>query len=236
MNTSRMTMARVGGWSLIVGALLFVGVFSYLAVAFDYPAVLEGSAAEVLPNLRRGGQVMRAVWALYSLLPLAFVPAGAGAYVALRRGGRGRMLVAFTAAVVVAVAMPVGLMRWPSVHWELAGAFEAAGPDARAALAAMFTGLNVYLGQYIGEFLGEMAMGTFFLLSAQSARSRGGFPAWFTVGGVIASICFFVGALRNLTPAVRLVADFNNVLIPAWMIAFGVGLLRFGGADSGEGV
>jgi Domain of unknown function (DUF4386) len=230
-------MVRVGGWSLILGALLFVGVFSYLASEFDYPAVLEGPAPEVLPNLRRGGQVMRAVWALYSLLPLAFVPAGAGSYIALRRGGRGRMLVAFSAAVVVAVAMPVGLMRWPSVHWELAGAFERAGPDARTALAAVFTGLNVYLGQYIGEFLGEWAMATFFLLSALSARRRGGFPAWFSVGGVVASTCFYVGALRNLTAAVSIVADLNNVLMPAWMIAFGVGLVRFGGeADSGEGV
>jgi len=79
-------------------------------------------------------------------------------------------------------------------------------------------------------------MATFFLLSALSARSRGGFPAWFHVGGVVASICFFVGALRNLTAAVNVVADFNNVLIPAWMIAFGVGLVRFGAADSGDGV
>jgi len=225
-------MVRVGGWSLIVGALLFVGVFSYLASEFNYPGVLDGPATEVLPNLRRGGQLMRAAWALYSLLPLAFVPAGAGSYLALRDGGRGRMLVAFCAALVVAVAMPVGLMRWPSVHWELAGAFETAGPDARAAIAATFDGLNVYLGQYVGEFLGELAMATFFLLSALSARSRGGFPAWFGVGGVVASGSFFLGALRNLTPVVNIVADLNNVLIPAWMIAFGVGLIRFGEATS----
>jgi hypothetical protein len=230
-------MVRVGGWSLIVGAVLFVAVFSYLASEFDYPDVLEGPASEVLPSLRRGGPVMRTVWALYSLLPLAFVPAGAGAYIALRRGGRGRMLVAFCAAAVTAVAMPIGLMRWPSVHWELAAAFEAAGPDARTALAAMFAGLNVYLGQYIGEFLGELAMATFFLLSALSARDRGGFPAWFNGGGVVASMCFFVGALRNVTPAVGIVADVNNVLIPAWMIAFGVGLVRFGAAaDAREDV
>jgi hypothetical protein len=39
-------------------------------------------------------------------------------------------------------------------------------------------------------------------------------------------------ALRNLTPVVNIVADLNNVLIPAWMIAFGVGLIRFGEATS----
>ena len=225
-------MIRVGGWSLVVGALLFIGVFSYLSAEFDYPAVLDGPATQVLPNLRRGGEVMRAVWALYALLPLVFIPAGVGSYLALRRGGRGRMLLALCAAFMVAIAMPVGLMRWPSVHWELAGAFEAAGPDARAAIAATFDGLNVYLGQYIGEFLGELAMATFFLLSALAARSHGGFPVWFYLGGVVASACFFVGALRNLTPGVSVVADLNNVLIPAWMIAFGGGLVRFGRAES----
>jgi hypothetical protein len=171
---------------------------------------------------------MRAVWALYALLPLVFIPAGVGAYLALRRGSPGRMLVALCAAFVVAIAMPVGLMRWPSVHWELARAFPMAGPDARTAIAAAFDGLNVYLGQYIGEFLGEMAMATFFLLSALSARRRGGFPAWFSIGGMLASASFFVGALRNLTPAVSALAELNNILIPVWMVAFGVGLIRFG--------
>jgi hypothetical protein len=227
-------MIRFGGWSLIVGALLFVGVFSYLAAEFDYPDVLEGPARVVLPNLRRGGPMMRGVWALYSVLPLAFIPAGAGSYLALRRGDKGRMLVAFCAALVVAFAMPIGLMRWPSVHWVLAGAFETAEPDARTAIAATFDGLNVYLGQYIGEFLGEMAMATFFFLSALSARSRGGFPVWFTAGGVLAAACFFVGALRNLTPAVNAVAEINNGLIPVWMIAFGIGLVRFGGRAASD--
>jgi hypothetical protein len=32
---------RAGGVSFIVAALPFVGVFTYLAIYFDYPAVLE---------------------------------------------------------------------------------------------------------------------------------------------------------------------------------------------------
>ncbi len=227
-------MVRTGGWLLIAGALLFVGVFSYLAAEFDYPDVLDGPAADVLPNLRRGGETMRAVWALYALLPLVFVPAGVAAYLALRAGGRGRMVVALIASAVTAIAMPIGLMRWPSIHWELAAAFDGAGPEARPAIAAVFSGLNVYLGQYIGEFLGEMAMATFFFLSALSARRRGGFPAWFHAGGFVASASFFVGAFRNLTGAVALVAEVNNLLIPAWMIAFGVGLVRHGVDSGGE--
>lgn len=36
-----------GGASFIVGALAFVFVFSYLAANFNYPDILDGSAAEV---------------------------------------------------------------------------------------------------------------------------------------------------------------------------------------------
>jgi len=68
-----------GGVSFVVGALAFVFVFSYLAANFDYPQVLDGSAAEVLPRLREGGSVMRAVWAIYAFLPLLIVPGAVGA-------------------------------------------------------------------------------------------------------------------------------------------------------------
>jgi hypothetical protein len=50
--------------------------------------------------------------------------------------------------------MCLGLMRWPSIHWGLAASYLQAGPDARIRVHAVFTGLNLYLGNYIGEFLG----------------------------------------------------------------------------------
>ena len=48
-------MVIAGGVCFIVGALAFVGVFGFLAAKFDYPRVLDGEAAEVLPRLRSGG-------------------------------------------------------------------------------------------------------------------------------------------------------------------------------------
>jgi len=42
------TSVLVGGWSLILGAVAFMAVFSYLAARFDYPAVLDGAAATAL--------------------------------------------------------------------------------------------------------------------------------------------------------------------------------------------
>jgi len=79
-----------GGVSFIVGALAFVSVFSYLAANFDYPSVLDGSAAEVLPRLRAGGSILRAAWALYAFLPLILLPGAVGTFVACP-SSRGRL-------------------------------------------------------------------------------------------------------------------------------------------------
>ena len=67
-------MIVAGGLSFVVGALAFVLVFSYLAAKFDYPNILDGSAAEVLPRLSAGGSTMRTVWAIYAFLPLLLLP------------------------------------------------------------------------------------------------------------------------------------------------------------------
>ncbi|HYC33441.1 MAG TPA: hypothetical protein VEB59_14230, partial [Gemmatimonadales bacterium] len=78
------TAVRVGGIALVAGALAFVAVFSFLPARFDYPGVLDGTAAEVLPRLLATGAAGRAVWALYGFLPLVWIPAGVGAFHALR--------------------------------------------------------------------------------------------------------------------------------------------------------
>jgi hypothetical protein len=70
--------ARAGGWSLVAAALGFIAVFSYLAARFDYPAVLDGAAADVLPRLLALGDAGRAVWAVYAFLPPARI--GVGGY------------------------------------------------------------------------------------------------------------------------------------------------------------
>ena len=80
---------RAGGWALILGAVAFMAVFSYLAARFDYPAILDGPAETVLPHLLATGATGRAVWAIYAFLPLLWIPAGVGACLAFRRSHPG---------------------------------------------------------------------------------------------------------------------------------------------------
>ncbi len=215
-----------GGACLIAGAVAFVGVFSYLAANFDYPKILDGAAADVLPRLRGGGSRMRAVWALYALLPLLLIVGAVGVAFAAT-ASRGAATLAAVFASIGALAMCLGLMRWPSFHWALAEAYESAGADARHAIGATFNGLNLYLGNYIGEFMGEVCLALFFLLAGFALRAEPGFPAWVGLGGIIFAVLFLAGAFRNVAPQVQWIADINNYLLPIWMIALGVAVIVY---------
>ena len=222
---------RIGGWALILGALGFLAVFAFLAARFDYPAVLDGSADIVLPKLLATGTAGRAAWAVYALLPLIWIPAGVGAYYALRRTHPGAMLLGLQTAVVAALSMMLGLMRWPSIHWRLAEYWQGADLTQRAVVRALFDGLNSYLGNYIGEFLGELCFSAFFLLSAWALLRSQSVPTWVALCGLITGMSGLVGMLRNVTPVVAAVAAVNNYLLPLWMLGFGAVLLRLGKTD-----
>jgi hypothetical protein len=219
---------RVGGFFLIGGALAFMAVFAFLAARFNYPAILDGGASEVLPSLLATGQTGRAVWAIYGFLPLIWVPAAVGAFQALRRVREGSMRLAMLFAVVSAVSMMLGLLRWPSIHWTLAQAYAVGSEADRTAISAVFGGLNSFLGNYIGEFLGELTFSLFFLIAASAMLARESrFPRWAGYIGIATAILGIVGMFRNITDAVAPISAVNNYLLPLWMIIFGVTLLRY---------
>jgi len=228
MNSRKMVIA--GGISFIVAALAFVGVFSYLAAKFNYPDVLDGAAADVLPRLREGGPTMRAVWAIYAFLPLLLIPGAVAAFLACQQK-RARMTLALIFASLASLAMCLGLMRWPTLHWALAGAYANAGADARMVLDSVFDGMNLYLGNYIGEFLGETLLAEFFVLTGFSMLVEDNFARWLGWGGILFGLSFLVGAFRNVTSSVQVVADVNNALLPLWLIVLGVTLTRAGVED-----
>ena len=217
---------RLGGIALILGALAFMGVFAFLAAKFGYPAVLDGPAGTVLPALLATGSAGRAVWAFYGFLPLVWLPAGVGAYYALRRSHPGAMLLALQFAVLSAISMMLGLLRWPTLHWRLAELYVTADPAQQQVLGATYDGLNIYLGNYLGEFLGEFSFSAFFVLSGWALLKSRTTSRWLAAGGLLTGALGWVGMFRNLTVAVGPVAALNNYLLPVWMITLGLILLR----------
>jgi len=134
------------------------------------------------------------------------------------------MRLALFLAVIAAMSMMIGLLRWPSVQWELARAY-AASPDGRTVLAAVFDGLNRYLGTYLGEFVGELCLNAFFLLSARAMWRGRILPRWLAAFGLVAGTLGWIALWRNVTGVVAPISALNNAVLPLWMIAFGMGLL-----------
>jgi hypothetical protein len=224
-TTCHESIVRTGGAALVAAALGFMGVFAYLAVRFNYPDVLEAPAATALPALLAMGPAGRAVWGLYGLLPLLLVPAAVGAFTALRSSDEGEMRLALLFAIIATMSMMLGLLRWPSIQWELARAYAASGVDGRSVLAATFDGLNRYLGTYLGEFVGELCLNAFFMLSARAMWRGRILPRWVAAFGLVAGMLGWIAMWRNVTGLVAPIAALNNAVLPLWMIVFGIGLL-----------
>ena len=217
---------RVGGWSLILAALLFLGVFSYLAATFDYPDVLDRPAGEVLPRLIALGDTGRVVWVLYGLVPLLLIPAGIGVEAALRRAAPGATRTASLFGTLCAFSMLLGLMRWPSIQWELGKTWTDADGSQRAALGAVFSGLNSYLGNFIGEFVGELFLNLFFALTAYAMLRSPARPRWAGYAGLAVAFIGFLAMFRNAVAAVGPIAEINNLVLPVWLLVLGWLLLR----------
>ena len=53
-----------------------------------------------------------------------------------------------------------------------------------------------------------------------------GFARWVAILGLITAVAGLIGMFRNVTNVVDPVAAANNLLLPVWMIVFGVSLVR----------
>lgn len=234
--------SKVGGWSLIVATVLFAAVFTYLAGAFGYPAVLDRPAAEVLPRLLSLGWHGRAVWIVYGLVPVLLIPTAIGVSAVARDIAPRMTQVALATATLSALTMSLGLLRWPSLQWHLALAFADGTPAARESITAIFDAANSYLGNFIGEGLGELFLNAFFAAStfalvraagaASPVGASGARRRWLAYAGLIAVTFGMVALFRNIAPIVAPVAAINNVILPIWMLILGGVMARW---DAGEG-
>lgn len=217
---------RRGGGALLAATVLFIAVFSYLAAAFGYPDVLDRPADEVLPALRALGLTGWSVWLIYGLIPLLLVPTAVGVREAGHPAAPRLARLAVPLASLSAVAMMIGLLRWPTLHWSLASAWPTADAATRAVIATRFAAANLYLGNVIGEFAGELFLNGFLVVASLTVTAARPGRRWLAMAGIAAGALGWVAMLRNLTPLVSTVAAINNGVLPLWMIAIGVLLWR----------
>lgn len=215
-------LERLTGGLLIVLALAFSAVFTVLQSRFGYPDVLDQPAGHVLPQLLAGGASLRLTWLVYALLPLLLMPITVLLLQRFGQSSKALRQALLSTGLIGALALMLGLIRWPSLHWLLAEQLAQSDTSAPE-IALLFDAANVYLGTFIGELLGEILLYGWIGLAAVLAYKR--LPRWLSVALLLTAVSGEVGAWRPFSEVAQVVADVNNLLLPLALLGLGVGLV-----------
>lgn len=213
---------KVGGYTAILASILYVAVFSWLAINFEYPDILDKSAAEVLVKLKDLGSNGRLVWGMYAFIPLLLLPVAAAVRNIVNHSSF-ILTLAMLSLTLSALVMHLGLLRWPSIMWSLAQSHEELLVISEQS-KLIFDISNIYLGNFLGELSGEVLMSVFFVLFGISCLQYRLCAKWVALYLITSAVFTFVGALRIFSENARLISDFNNLamFIPISFVVVGV--------------
>lgn len=225
---------RLTGVLLLLTPVIFNGLFTLLAVTFEYPDVLRQPADSVLRSFDAGGPGLVVLWYGFAMTAVLFVPLAVLLGGVLSQGGVATPLMGLATAfgVIAGVVQFLGLIRWPILVPYLAETYldPDSGEATREAVAVVFAAFNQYAGVAVGEHLGYLFTGLWTVLVALSMRRSplfgrlGRLLALFGVaaaGGVLAGTLEIAG----LAWAADVVVV-GYVLWSVWLAATGILLLR----------
>ena len=206
---------------LIAGAATLNLAFLGLGAVFDYPAVLDHPAAQVLASFR---EHQGAVVGWFLVLALGAALLAPIAVLVGRLGSSRALRLSVWVGVAAATVQVVGLLRWPLLVPSLAG--RAADPATSAAAEQTFRTLNQVLGTTIGETLGYTLTALWtVLVTVGLGRAFAG--RWFTIAGFAAAGLIATGVLVPLeVPATDLTNFAGYVVWSLWLVGMAVVLLR----------
>lgn len=224
----KLHIVAVGGWSIIIFTVVYLGMQVYLQVLFDYPAVLHGPDKEVLPLLLSGGSHLAVVLTILAFLPLLLIPGAVGAFYAFREQNGPAMQVAMIFASFAILTFVLCLMRWPSINWYIALAYMQANPEQQSLLTSILLACNTYLGTYLGGFVTSICAAVWFFITSSVMLKSVDFPKWIGYTGRIAGFYLVIVAVTNFKVFPPLMEQIIRAFSPIdaiWLLIFGIGLL-----------
>ena len=226
MPTTSSRERRTTAAFLIAGATTLNVAFLGLAAVFDYPAVLDQPATQVLAAFREN---QGAVIGWFLVLALGAALLAPIAVLVGRLGSSPALRLSVWVGVVAAVVQVIGLLRWPLLVPALAR--QAADPATAAAAEQTFRTLNQVLGTTIGETLGYALTALWTVLVtiglAHSSTGRAFAGRWFTISGFAAATMIATGVLVPLDVPGADLANFGGYVVwSLWLVGAAVVLLR----------
>lgn len=226
-NGKHTTIILIGGWSMVIFSVLFVGITMAIDSLVQAQQMLYSMEQHSLFKVAAGSGTIRVLLTFYGVLPLLLIPAAVGSYYAFIDVHEANMRVGMYFATVGAFALSMSLLMLPSINWHLVTYIQTMTGGEQSSMMILLQALHSYFGIYIGDLLGfGCLLVWFFITSFVMLRD----PAMPHAIGMVQIIISIVAALILAIRYTGVVPDFLiNIQAPGiialWIFISGISLI-----------
>ncbi|HTX09859.1 MAG TPA: DUF4386 family protein [Solirubrobacteraceae bacterium] len=229
MNTvSLRGSARLIGGLTILTPLAMGVSFGLLGLTFDYPAVMDRPAAEVLRKVHDAGGAVPVYWLAVTLAACALLAVSVALPTVVapaRERGIGAMTAAAGGVAALMTIMDVGQWVWLYPH--MADRWARGGAALRGAIEQDWSNFHQLLGVGIGRYLATLFSAIWAVGVGALMLSDSRWPRVLGWAGVVAGLLFLASALPGLSFDAW--AKLNTAGFVVWLVwLVGSGLLLAG--------
>lgn len=215
--------ARLAGVLTVLTPLVMGASFGLLGIRFDYPAVMNQPATEVLRRVHNAGSEVQIYWIGVTLAAsaLLLVSVALPALVAGRHSEVNAMVAA--AGAVAALMTVLDTSQWVWLYPKLADRWAAAGPALRRAVEQDWQSYHELLGEGVGRYLATVFSGSWALGLGILMLGDRRWPRVLGATGVAAGVLFLASALPGLSfSAWGALNTVGFVIWFVWLVASGL--------------
>lgn len=220
-------MVLIGGWSMIIFSVLFIGITLIIDGLIKGQPTLYTLKQHGLFETVAASQSVRNVLSFYSVLPLLIIPSAVGAYYAFIDRYEANMRVGMYFATTAAIGLTISLMMIPSINWHLATYIPTLPQAEQPSLIIVLKAVHSLFGIYLGDILGVGCLLVWFFITSIVMMKTDVMPH---PVGVIEFIIALFGALvlivrySGIMPDIHLIVHINGI-IALWMFICGIALV-----------
>lgn len=220
-------MVLVGGWCLVLLAILFVGITLIVNALAQAQTMLYNLEKHQLFQVSAGTGTIRFLLTFYSVIPLLIIPGAVGAYYLFSEKHGANMFVGLMFATVGSMCLAISLLIMPSLNWHLTSYIPTLSGSIQPTMIIFLQSLHSYFGIFLGDLLGLGCIFIWFLIASIVAITDDSLPR--PVGIIqliIAVLAIFILCLRDS----QLLPDiYNNIqvagLFSLWLFIYGISMI-----------
>lgn len=226
-NSKHNTMILLGGWSMILFAILFVGITLLIDNLVQAQTMLYTMEQHNLFKVSTGSETIRVLLIIYAVLPLLLIPAAVGCFYAFIDPHEAQMRCGMYFATAGALALSLSLLMLPSINWHLVTYIGTLTGPTQGAMIITLQAMHNYFGVMVGDILGFGCILVWLIITSSVMIRTAVMPH---VVGVIELIIAITAAFILILRYTGLVSDvYINIQTPGiialWLFICGIGLV-----------